>query len=496
MMKASPSISLRMVMLAWVSALGLMQVLLWRYLGLGWGWFAASGGALVALLLLIARQKWTECRIDRRVFAVALPLSVLLLVLGGEGGLFYATPDWQVRYAVLHDLATQPWPFAFAHHGGPLILRLPLGMYLLPGLVGQYAGFSAACWALLVQNSLLLTGLIAMGSALFEGARRQWVALGSFLGFSGMDVLGQWVAGKSLALHLEGWAGVQFSSTITQIFWVPQHAMAGWVLALAYLLWWRGLVPLAVLVAAMPLVALLSPLAMIGGLPFVAYAGGVEVWRRKWLWHEFLAGALALVACGPALLYLTAGSGAVKQGAAQSFQITGYPIFILLEISAYCLALWRMKRQQPFGIDTRWIAVLALLVVPCGQIGDGVDFAMRASIPALAILALSIGHALGEPQPWAKEAKGWIMVALVFGIATPAGEIWRAVTWQAATPVLCGYLGVIRNGYATYTAPWAALPEAIRSSDTQMVVAHNPYRCWSKPWRDPVSGEASFQHPY
>jgi len=255
-------------------------------------------------------------------------------------------------------------------------------------------------------------------------------------------------------------------------------------------------VPLAVLVAAMPLVALLSPLAMIGGLPFVAYAGGVEVWRRKRPWHELLAGGLALVACEPALLYLTAGSGAVKQGAAHSFQITGYPIFILLEIGAYCFALWRMKRQQPFGIGTSWIAVLVLLVVPFGQIGDGVDFAMRASIPALAILALSVGHALGETQPWAKEAKGWIMVALVLGSATPLGEIWRAVMWPRSEPVLCGYLGVIRNGYATYTGPWQALPEAIRSSDTQMLVAHNPDHCWAKPWRDPVTGEASFQHPY
>ena len=496
MMPEKPFVSLRALVLAWISALGVMQVLLWRYLGLGLGWFAVSGGALVALLLLLARQNWPAYRIDPRIFAVTLPLSILLLMLGGEGGLFYATPDWQVRYAVLHDLATQPWPFAFARYGGPLILRLPLGMYLLPGLVGQYAGFPAACWALLVQNSLLLTGLLAMGSALFEGTRRQWLALGSFLGFSGMDVLGQWVAGKSLALHLEGWAGVQFSSTITQVFWVPQHAMAGWVLAVLYLLWWRGLVPLAVLVAAMPLVALLSPLAMIGGLPFVAYAGGVTLWRRVLPWRECLAGGLAVVACIPALLYLTAGSGAVKQGAAHSFHITGYPLFILLEIGAYCFALWQLRHRQPFGLATSVMTVLVLLSVPFGQIGDGVDFAMRASIPALAILALSVGHVLGETGPWAKQAKVWIVVALAFGSATPVGEIWRAVTWPKATPVLCGYLGVIRNGYATYTAPWEALPEAIRSPQTHVVVPNNPDHCWARVWRDPVSGKASFEHPY
>src|SRR4029079_442931 len=69
-----------------------------------------------------------------RVFAGAFVIAVVLFMLGGEGRFFYANTDWQIRDAVLRDLATNPWPFAYKLNGTAYFLRAPVGMYLLPAL--------------------------------------------------------------------------------------------------------------------------------------------------------------------------------------------------------------------------------------------------------------------------------------------------------------------------------------------------------------------------
>ena len=52
-----------------------------------------------------------------------------------------------------------------------------------------------------------------------------------------IDIVGQIVTHRPIWLHLEQWAGLQFSGHLTQAFWVPQHALAGWFFAAFYMLW-------------------------------------------------------------------------------------------------------------------------------------------------------------------------------------------------------------------------------------------------------------------
>ena len=68
-------------------------------------------------------------------------------------------------------------------------------------------------------------------------ARRAAVAAVVVL-FSGLDIIGSLLddgprfrTDWNITTHLEWWAGkYQYSSMTTQLFWVPNHALGGWLI--------------------------------------------------------------------------------------------------------------------------------------------------------------------------------------------------------------------------------------------------------------------------
>lgn len=491
------TVSLRALVLALLAALAVMQVTLWCFLGSGA--LAVVGGALGLMMALVGLGRhWpAPLHVPLSDWALTTVLALAVLLIGGEGRWFYATLDWQVRYAVLRDLTLQPWPFAYTTPEGPLMLRLPVGMYLVPALVGKLGGFHAAEQALLVQNTLLLGMVLALGGALYRTARHKVLALALFWGFSGMDVIGQALQRRPLSLHLETWAGLQFSSHVTQALWVPQHALAGWIFAVFYLLWLQGKAPEWTVLACIWLVGLLSPLALMGCVPFAAHALVAGLSRREITLRDM--GWLIVVAalCVPGLLYMVTSSGSVGAGQSHGWQ-HGWLPFIVIEVGPFLVALWLVRARAPFGSMAAALVVGTLLLVPFGQVGSSMDFTARASIPALAILSMMMARIVIDHGQWARgaTARGWIAVAWLIGLATPAGELWRGIAWPAAPEVMCGYMGVVPGGSATYTAPWGLMPAVIRPVAPRHVTPRDPDRCWQAPWRDPINGAITLTHPY
>jgi hypothetical protein len=138
---------------------------------LPWVGLPLAAAGLAALLLA---PGW------RSVWPLAPGMTALCLALGlawalpaGALHLFYATADWQVRDAVLRDLALHPWPLGYEHarDGADYLLRAPLGYFLPAGLVGQFGGFRAAQWALWAWTGLGL-GLV------LEPNRPDWNRMG------------------------------------------------------------------------------------------------------------------------------------------------------------------------------------------------------------------------------------------------------------------------------------------------------------------------------
>lgn len=465
-------------------------LLLCRFIGLTHPALYAAWAVLTAGLFWLATLPRRRDLCDGPTIATLLAclgVATLLMLLGGEGRFFYANPDWQVRDAVLRDMSIHPWPFVYASGD---MLRAPIGMYLVPALVGKAFGQTGADLALLGQNSLLLGTLLALGSTLFASLPRRLIALAVFLAFSGLDVLGQLKIGHAPVptAHLEGWGPTQFSSTITLAFWVPPHAIAGWFGALGFLLWRVGRLGLGGLLMLPPLIALWSPLAAMGLMPFVTYACWRDLRPGRITLADIALPALATAIALPALLYMAAAGDRVG---ARFFPIdpAHYLLFETLEALPYLLIAWAGWRAR-FGGPVLAVVALILLAAPLIQIGWWIDFAMRATIPALAILAVHLGDMLGGGWPASARRRAALIALLAIGSLTGLSEITRALSFPASPAPRCGFSRAWDESFAawpkaSYLAPLAAMPSAIRPAAPARVTAPDPVRCYDRPWPKP-----------
>jgi hypothetical protein len=246
--------------------------------------------------------------------------------------------------------------------------------------------------------------------------------------------------------------------------------------------------PKAVLAVMLPLLALLSPLSAVGCVPFAAYA----CLRKGMIWRDMGWPVLTGIAALPGLLYLIVAGDLVALGGAGS---ATYPIFILLEIGAYLLALRLRPDAGSFGAATAWITVGSLLIIPFGRIGNGMDFAMRASIPALAILAVMVGEIIvraTQDATWRPAARV-ALLAWAVGLATPLGEIagrWHGRArqpWIAAITASCRGLCHLYRPAVTFPHADPPRPDPDQAARSRAMLA--------RAWPDAVDGRDVQTHP-
>jgi hypothetical protein len=358
-------------------------------------------------------------------------------------------------------------------------------MFLAPALVFKALGSKAADMALLLQNATLIALLLALGSQLFADRRPRLIGLTIFIFFSGMDAVGDLLMQGMLTGHLEDWAEIQYSSTITLLFWVPQHAIAGWVGAVGYMLWREGRVPLGPWVAVLPLAALWSPLGLMGAMPFAALAGLRTLISRSLLLRDLLAPAASLLLCVPSLIYLGAASDDVGFHF-QPIPFVQWLLFQSFETLPYLIPLAIAGGSSRFGRDSLWLVFAWLMLIPFVQIGWSTDFMMRGSITALAVLAVMVSDNVVQ---WG-ERRRWLMVVLAVGSLTGLAEIRRALLYPAAPEVRCSFFKAWDQTFAafpkgSYLAPVNKVPAFIRPVDPARADAREPARCWDGSWKLP-----------
>jgi hypothetical protein len=468
---------------------GLDQLVLLRFLGVTAPIAYVGEAALLALLCLaVWRCARSDAAIDLSTLLKCLGVATIVLLLGGEGRVFYANVDWQVRDAALHDIVIWPWPFAYSGLGEPSLLRAPIGMYLLPALAGKLAGQAAADWALLAQNSSILAAILALGSMLFATARARRIALVVILLFSGMDTLGVLLTRPWLLLpltaHIENWAGIQYSSILTLAFWVPQHAIVGWLGAVLYLLWRTGKIPIEGFLVMLPLTALWSPLGVMGTVPFAATASIETIWHRRLTVVGVLVPLAASVLVVASLVYLATDAGHVGWRIAAVTPAI-YMAVESTEVLPCIAAILIVARGGRFGWVTFATLFSCLLALPFLQVGQNGDFVMRASIPALAILAMLSADVVAQPHH--ALARNAMMAILAIGALTPAREIARAVVYRPSPTPHCDVSEAWDQTFSafpkdTYFGRVSALPAWLRAAHfTAAPPTHLP-RCWSTPW--------------
>jgi len=380
--------------------------------------------------------------------SVAVCVGCLWSYLGGTDHLVFTNADWHVRDAVLHDLVDSRWPVGYGLlNGQESVLRAPLAYFLPAALVGKAFGLGAAHLAMLLWTAFGATLFLLQVLSLTRS--RLAVALtvaAVVVFFSGFDIIGSLLNDGprfrqvwNITTHLEWWAGTyQYSSMTTQLFWVPNHALGGWLLIGLLYRSDRSTRLDAVLPIVFISAALWSPLTAIGLVPFILWKLGTGLTRER------IRQLLNLRVWAPACIvgvavaaYLALDPGRIPKGLAlvkdaaggTTMNLLRQAQFFLLEAGFIGFAILSIRRSSDVVL-----ALIVLAVLPFVYLGGGNDFVMRASIPSLAVLSIASCLALVEDSvaSSSRRNKGILIGLLTIGAVTPVAEIARAIilpTW-------------------------------------------------------------------
>lgn len=461
--------------------------------------FVLAGAIGAAVILWRARlsSALLSAPIDPAQLALSLALGLALCMLGGEGHFFYATTDWLTRDAVLSDLVHNGLKVVYRYEGQDYLLRAPLGMYLIPAVTGRLFGLYAAHMALVAQNSLIL-GSVAYFTTHIAGVRKTPFLL-LLIGFSGLDIVPILLAeavemSKGAPFmpftHIEWWGEyyspvrLQYSSHITQLFWVPNHMAPGWWFALLSLLYVRKEIDLAAVMVSFAALLMWSPLAMMGAAPFVALFAFEHLPRRIFSTRT-LAAAMVGLCFLPVALYLTNDAGEVPHEVLLTREgyWLRYILFLAVEIPQAAIILYAWKKIEPYDRRLVALALVLLALIPFYSVGVSNDFVMRVSIAPLFLLAFAFARiAVLTPRDDSRFATS-ISVIVILSAATPLLEIKQALRQNFAISD-CNLLTSWHKGDPSVlpTHYWARvekMPGWLMSSEKAPALTVEDRKCWA-----------------
>ena len=205
----------------------------------------------IGLLFLFKRLVQTKKIKEERDFLSKKYIVILGIVItiicffAGMGGNFYQSNDYHWRNAIFRDLINFDWPVYYENIDASLCYYI--GHWIIPAIVAKpfLLISSNVAWqigniALLLWSSfgVLLAMLWLIYLLQIKKGKYVLFAVAAFLLFSGMDFVGaDFFNRKVIAVkHLEWWTpGVQFSSMITQLFWVFNQTIVPWIITLMFL---------------------------------------------------------------------------------------------------------------------------------------------------------------------------------------------------------------------------------------------------------------------
>lgn len=377
-------------------------------------------------------------RLSTRLLLIILLLAIGWVSLSGSGGVGYQNlPDWNNKNALMSDLIRFDWPVTY---DGSSIINYYFALYLPASLLGRFAGWDAAQWFLYVQV-IVGTVLTLLWLYSFSG-KLGLAALFLFVVFGGLDIIGYFIMQHRLPHPGEGmewWAReVQFSSNMTQMFWVPQHSLAGWLIASLMLdeaARFRR-VTFAGLFAGLSL--LWSPFVAIGLLPVGIAA--LYIAERKSIGSVSNVVFLPLISLLILAFYWPHRAGS-DLDAGTSFWAHHYAfaslrrigVFLILEVGVYLIliaAVWKSLERSWRALAIA-VAISSLFwIIAPEEVGHG-GFNMRTSIPSLFLLFLVLVHVLSlEKHRLVRLALAGV---LVLGSGSAIQELTRSIIRYPAT---------------------------------------------------------------
>jgi hypothetical protein len=387
--------------------------------------------ALAVGLFFVARAaaaawrsfKMENVRRELPVLLAILLLSVAWVFVSGCGGWAFQNVDYFKHNGVLGDLIHRTWPVRYGATEQPALagsLVYYIGYYLPAALVGKAFGYRAAqnaifAWTWL-GTALTLRAFTEVVSG-DRGFRRQLLGCLFFMIAGGADVLGTFLVTGSfpkLADHIEWWSGLcEYASNTTSLFWVPQHALAGWLGAAVVLSGERDRRSFGSALQVVAGTLLWSPFVTLGLLPLLLVRW--LLLRERFSLGTVVQGAV-LAAWGLMLsAFLMAGHGRVPmQWISTHADYTPLRLveFYVLEFGAFAVLIARCPEVR----ESRWLflaTVLCLLTWPLITVGLRNDLTMRSSIPALFCLWVFVARALfsGSTPRFEMRVLEWLVLA-------------------------------------------------------------------------------------
>jgi hypothetical protein len=418
------------------------------------------------------RPEGESAGVTWRPLVLLLAVALLLSFLSGAGGYGAQDSDHPKHNAVLKALVEQPWPVVLQSEKGFFPLVYYTAYYLPAGLFGKVAGWEGANHCL--QFWTLLGLVLSLSWFCVLCRRLSWVVIGVFVFFSGLDVVGAALfkflsftgrpdfAWSSLHPSTIDWASLRwwnwewqlrwwdtallrnYPSNMALLFFVPQQALAGWILTgiVAHLSSWNHASARRTLVFYWALSCLWAPFVTIGLLPLLLFGflrGEGTAVRR-------LASCLSpcnlcgLGICGlTGLYYLTRFAPLPFEGnPATGFGI-GHPhmapwlfllrwaLFVALEVGILAWLVWNSGSLDDRRSKRLFLVVLAFLVIlPLFRYGGVNDLVMRASIPCLFVFAALVARSLLRKET-TRTTRLILIAVFAVAAANPVAEIYRHV---------------------------------------------------------------------
>lgn len=407
--------------------------------------------SIAVIVAIIIANKKRENKDENQIISKKkiLLISFLILIvciLAGQGGLFYQSVDHHWRNAIFRDLINSKWPVYYSF--SDCYLDYYIGHWLVPaGIAKIFLPFSEnlAWWAgnicLLVWSTIgvTLTFLWIINIIKEKNKKNILIALAIFIFFSGLDILGLLITGGSIDsnLHIEWWANkYQFSSISTQLFWVFNQSIAAWLVIMLFLQEKNVKNYFLLIILLLPY----APLPFVGAIPLFACNGFKYLYKSikekelKKFWKEVFSiqNIIALICILPIYYFFYSLNEATSQSGFRLYsglltfeEISKLIVFWFLEIGLYAIPMIKTYKK----LALFWVSFIILIFIPLFKIGGGLDFSMRASIPALIVcMIFVIDFLLNQPTENNKIKKYIIIGLLVIGSITPLFEYGRAIS--------------------------------------------------------------------
>ncbi len=433
---------------------------------------------------------------------------ILLVALSGIGGVLWQNQDHSSRNGLFNALVEMPWPpKGVSAKGDAVGLCYYIGFWLPAAVVGKLTNLTVGYIFQIIWASLGI-GLIWLLICSFH-KKIVIYPLAIVLFFSGLDSIGylivthifdvtrlqsgNWASFGQIppfCSHIEWWARYyQFSSHITQLFWVFNQALPVWLSTILLIAEKNN----KNLVFIMGLTLLSSTLPFVGLIPIFFWCAfakrGSGLFERKFtlnidkplfslftVQNVFGGGTTGILS----FLYLSgnissssAGSASGAAKAASHFSFAPFAVMLVLMLFLYfffykesfirpsalaavvpiiIISYLFSKLDQTKSVyyllfiifevliisilvfprfgqtSIFYIVLFSLLIIPFFKVGKSIDFCMRASIPALFVMSLFASFSLDDYLKNKKKALATVLAAvLLIGALTPMHEITRTV---------------------------------------------------------------------